>query len=42
MSSKANKLTIQESREDYGSEAVEGATVLSQGDDVFDRADNES
>ena len=31
----------QESREDYGDEAAEGATAISQGDDEFDRADDE-
>ena len=41
MSGKAKKLINQESREDYGKEATEGATLLSQGDEEFDRADDE-
>ena len=31
----------QESREDYGNEAVEGATAIFQGSNEFDGADNE-
>ena len=41
MSSKTNKLIIQESRKDYGKEAAEGATALSRGDEEFDGADDE-
>ena len=40
MSGKANKLISQESREDYGEEATEGATALSQVDKEFDGADD--
>ena len=36
---KANKLIIQDSREDNSEEAVEGSTVLSQGDEEFDESD---
>ena len=41
MSGKANRLMNQESREDYGNEAAEGATAISQGDNEFDGADDE-
>ena len=41
MSGKTNKLVNQEGRESYYYEAVEGATVISQGDDeVFGGDDN--
>ena len=38
MSGKTNKLVSQESREEYGKEAAEGATALSQGEEEFDGA----
>ena len=38
---KTNKLVSQESREEYGKEAAEGATALSQGEEEFDGAGNE-
>ena len=38
---KKNKLINQESREDYGDEAAEGATALLQGDKEFHGADEE-
>ena len=39
MSRKTNKLINQESREDYGDEAAEVATLLSLGDEKFDGAE---
>ena len=41
MSGKTNKLISQESRKDYGKESAEEAKALSQGDNEFDRADDE-
>ena len=41
MSGKTNKLISQESRKDYGEEAAEETKALSQGDNEFDRADDE-
>ena len=41
MSGKANKLISQEIRKEYGKEAAEGATSLSQGDKEFDGVDGE-
>ena len=41
MSEKTNKLINQEIRVDYGDEAAEGTTVLSQGDKEFERVDEE-
>ena len=40
MSRNKNRLVIQESREIYGDEAAESTTVISQGDDEFDGADD--
>ena len=41
MSAKTNKLTIQEGKKDYGEEAAEETKKISQGDDEFDRGDEE-
>ena len=41
MIGKGEKLIIQESRKDYGKEAVESNKALSQGDNEFDGADDE-
>ena len=41
MSGKGNKLISQEIRKEYGEEAAEGTTVLSQGDNKFDGVGNE-
>ena len=41
MSSKTNKLISQKSKKDYGKEAAEETKALSQGDNKFNRADDE-
>ena len=41
MIGKGEKLIIQQSRKDYGKEAVESNKALSQGDNEFDGADDE-
>ena len=41
MSGKKNKLVGQEGKEYYGKEAMEETKKISQGDDEFDRGDNE-
>ena len=41
MSGKTKKLMNQDSREDYGDEAAKGATAIFQGNNEFDRADDE-
>ena len=41
MGGKTNKLISQESRKDYGKEAAEETKALSQGDNKFDREDDE-
>ena len=41
MSGKGNKLISQEIRKDYGKEAAEGTKALSQGNNEFNKTDNE-